>query len=79
MSATKPYPGIPAGILDEDLEEHMSEQDRKLAPDELFRRLFLGCADCPVKIGSLDCALGCCGKQNFNPRSYLAAWNRRAK
>jgi len=46
----------------------MSEQDKKLAPDELLRRLFLGCGDCPAKIGSLDCALGCDGKQKLNPR-----------
>lgn len=26
---SKPYPGIPAGILDEDLEKHMSDRNRK--------------------------------------------------
>ena len=46
MSDIKAYPGIPAGICDEDLEEHMSEKGPLDAAIEVLRDVALATALC---------------------------------
>jgi Lar family restriction alleviation protein len=74
---SEPYPGIPAGILDEDLEEYMSEKKLKPCP-------FCGESEPDTTNKDGEIAIRCeyCGAYGpwaDNLADAIAAWNRRAK